>query len=355
MPARINEFSYDGAGGEFVEIRVPAGTSVSDLTLEIYGKSGPTAELDQTIDVSTGDFSTDGVYDYYVIEVSLEDGPRAAIALVQTDATTGDATVLESVTWGATSPVTIEGGSLDGTSQPSIGDPLKNNSTGTLNNDGNGGWTVAPPTPGEDNVCFTAGTIISTPAGGVAIEHLIPGMQVLTVGEDARTIRWVGRKQLGLSALRKVPKLRPIRILAGALGDGFPKRDLLVSRQHRILVRSRIAERMFGVPEVLVAAIRLTELPGVFIDDSVDAVEYVHLLFDQHEVILAEGTPTESLYTGPEALKAVGAAAREEILTIFPEVAALNYAPEPAAFIPSGRLQKKLVARHLENAQPVLG
>ena len=348
MP-RINEFSYDGGAGEFVEIRVPAGYDVSDLTLEIYGKSGPTAELEQTLDVSSGDFTTDGTWDYYVLNVSLEDGPRAAIALVE------NGVAIESVTWGATSPVTVEGGALDGTSQPSIGDPLKNNSTGSLINDGSGGWTVAPPTVGEENVCLTAGTLVETPLGDIAVEALSPGMVVTTLGGEQQIIRWVGRKQLSWSSLRSSPKLRPIRILAGALGDGYPRRDLLVSRQHRILVRSKIAERMFGVNEVLVAAIRLTELPGVFVDERVRSVEYVHLLFDQHEVILAEGTPTESLFTGPEALKSVGDAAREEILAIFPEVAALDYDPKPAAPIPSGKLQKQLVSRHAKNAQPVFG
>ena len=310
MPARINEFSYDGAAGEFVEIRVPAGTDVSDLTLEIYGKSGPTAELEQTLDVSSGTFTTDGEFDYYVLNVTLEDGPRAAIALVD------NGVAIESVTWGATSPVTVEGGSLDGTSQPSIGDPLKNNSTGSLITDGSGGWTVAPPTVGEENICLTAGTLIQTELGEVPVEDLRPGMAALTANGPAKVIRWVGRRRLGPSFLRNAPKLRPVRIVAGALGDGYPKRDLLVSRQHRILVRSKVADRMFGVSEVLVAAVRLTELPGVYVDESLGAVEYVHLLFDRHEVIFAEGAPTESFRPGPTALKDFEPHVRAEIFAI---------------------------------------
>lgn len=347
MP-NINEFSYDGAAGEFVEIRVSAGADVSNLVLEVYEKSGSTATLDQTIAVNTGTFYTDGTYDYYVITGPLEDGPRAAIALVD------GGLVIESVTWGSTSPVTVNGGSLDGTEQTSIGTPLGNSSTDSLITDGSGGWITAPPTEGETNVCLTGGTLISTASGEVPIEDLRTGMQVVVYDGGFRTIRWIGCRSLDLKTLRRRNKLRPIRIVAGALGDGLPKRDLLVSRQHRLLVRSKIAERMFEFSEVLISAIKLTELAGVFIDKTVERVEYFHVLFDKHEIILAEGTPTESLFTGPEALKAISVEAREEILTIFPEIAQLNYTPHPARYIPPGKLQRQLVERHAKNNKPVL-
>ena len=55
---------------------------------------------------------------------------------------------------------------------------------------------------------------------------------------------------------------------------------------------------------------------------------------------------TESFFPAPEALKSMSPDAREEILTIFPEINGLDYSPRPAFQIPSGKLQKKLVARH---------
>jgi hypothetical protein len=202
--------------------------------------------------------------------------------------------------------------------------------------------------------CFVSGTEIMTPMGPTIIENLKVGDSVLTANRGPQAIRWIGKRQITLGELTKNPKLRPVRIMASALGLGLPKRDLLISPQHRMLAQSKIAERMLGEAEVLVSAIKLTELSGIFVDQAVEGVEYFHLLFDQHEVIYAEGAPTESLFTGPEALKAISPEAREEILTIFPEVADLNYVPEPARFIPSGRLQKKLVARHLKNDRRIL-
>ncbi len=202
--------------------------------------------------------------------------------------------------------------------------------------------------------CFTAGTLIDTKTGDVPVETLSVGSIVPTKDNGLQSIRWIGARRLDQEELQANPKLYPVRIIAGALGQGLPTRDLLVSRQHRMLARSKISERMFGQSEVLVPAIKLTGLPGVFVDDSVDSVEYIHLLFDQHEIIFAERAPTESLFTGPEALKAIRPEAREEILTLFPEVAELDYSPEPARYIPPGKLQKQFVARHAKNNKPML-
>ncbi len=211
------------------------------------------------------------------------------------------------------------------------------------------------PTTYSTITCFVGGTLIETEHGSIPVEGLRAGTNVLNIDGDFKTLRIPISRKLCLQEVQANPKLRPIRIMAGSLGIGLPERDLLVSRQHRMLVQSKIAERMFGESDVLVPAIKLTELPGIFVDETVKEVEYFHLLFDQHEVIYAEGAPTESLYTGPEALKALSPEAREEILTILPETASLDYAPEPARIIPSGKLQKKLIERHQKNGKPLLG
>jgi hypothetical protein len=201
--------------------------------------------------------------------------------------------------------------------------------------------------------CFGAGTLIHTSLGTRQINSITPGDQIETPSGFS-TVRWVGHRLVTSEELSQNPKLRPVRIMAGALGNGLPNRDLIVSRQHRMLVQSKIAERMFGAREVLISAIKLTELPGIFVDETLTSVEYHHLLFEQHEVVFAEGAASESLFTGPEALKAMSSEAREEITTIFPKIGELDYAPEPARFIPLGKLQKELIFRHLKNGQPLV-
>ncbi|WP_298909603.1 Hint domain-containing protein [uncultured Aliiroseovarius sp.] len=204
-----------------------------------------------------------------------------------------------------------------------------------------------------DVTCFTAGTLIETDRGPVAIEDIHEGDQVLT-SDGLKPVRWIGQSPVSSLQLLDNPKLFPIRIAAGALGIGLPKRDLLVSRQHRMLVQSPIARRMFGTSDVLVHAIKLTALPGIYVDQSVAEVTYYHMLFDDHQVVYAEGAPSESLYTGPEALKAISDEARDEVLALFPELADRDYTPEFATFAPDGKRQKKLVARHLKNGKPLL-
>ncbi|MGV6802842.1 MAG: Hint domain-containing protein [Ruegeria sp.] len=202
--------------------------------------------------------------------------------------------------------------------------------------------------------CFTRDTRILTPQGPVPVQALKPGDMIRTASNQDQPIRWIGRRDFDAIDLQTNPKLRPIRIMAGALGAGLPCRDLVVSRQHRMLVQSRIAQRMFGEMQVLIPAIKLTALPGIFLDMTADSVTYFHILLDRHEIVFAESAPTESLFTGPEALKALDPAARTEICTIFPELADTGTRVATARYIPGGRQQSRLIARHLHNRKPLL-
>ncbi|SDE83846.1 Hint domain-containing protein [Paracoccus isoporae] len=111
---------------------------------------------------------------------------------------------------------------------------------------------------------------------------------------------------------------------------------------------------MFGTNEVLVAAKQLCQVDGIDTAYDLDEVEYFHILFDRHEVVISNGAETESLYTGPQALKSVGEAALEEIFTIFPELKDHDYTPVPARTFASGRMGRKLAMRHKKNAKPLV-
>ncbi|MTH63228.1 Hint domain-containing protein [Paracoccus shanxieyensis] len=196
--------------------------------------------------------------------------------------------------------------------------------------------------------CFAQGTMIRTDRGEVAVEDLRVGDLVMTRDNGLQPIRWLGNRKLDRVDLALAPRLQPIRIRAGALGDGLPVADLLVSPQHRILVRSAIAQRMFGAPEVLVAAKQLVAIDGI---DQVqlEEVSYFHLLFARHELVLSNGAETESLYTGAQALKSLGQAACDEIFTLFPE---LRDAPAEAARpIVQGSKARQMAERHSRNGK----
>ena len=221
----------------------------------------------------------------------------------------------------------------------------------------NGGAAVTGTDLTYDNtnvVCFTAGTLIGTLLGPVRVEDLKAGDDVLTLDTGTQKIRWIGSTHRDSIDLAADPKLRPVRISAGALGEGLPAQDLLVSRQHRFLVRSPIALRMFETSEVLLPAIKLIGLEGIAIAQDVDAVEYFHILFDRHEIVCSNGAWSESLFTGPEALQAVPPASAQEIKKLFPEICETGYEPASARHIPeTGKLMRKLVARHKKNNKPL--
>lgn len=200
--------------------------------------------------------------------------------------------------------------------------------------------------------CFATGTMILTAAGERAVEDLEVGDLVWTRDHGFQPIRWCGLRDLSAPELAANPRLRPIRIRAGALGPNRPDRDLTVSPQHRILVRSQIAQRMFNAPELLVAARQLTGVPGIEELADAQTVSYVHLLFDRHEVLMSNGAETESLYPGPQTIAALGKAV-EEIFTLFPQLRDDPAAIDLARPLAAGRRARQLAYRHAANQQPL--
>jgi len=116
-------------------------------------------------------------------------------------------------------------------------------------------------------------------------------------------------------------------------------------------VNSKLARRLHGEVEVLVAAKHLLQVKGIDVVQDADSVTYVNFLFDRDQIVESEGAETESLFTGPEALKTVDSAAQVEILRLFPELASINYdcLSEPVRPILSGRQGRKLANRYANN------
>ncbi|KEJ88341.1 hypothetical protein DSW25_14665 [Sulfitobacter donghicola DSW-25 = KCTC 12864 = JCM 14565] len=167
--------------------------------------------------------------------------------------------------------------------------------------------------------CFTPGTRIATPRGEVAIEDLTVGDRVITRDNGLQVIRWVGTRTLSADELGSALHLCPVKISQGALGNDLPERDLMVSPNHRILVANDKSALYFEESEVLVAAKHLTGLPGVSVVEGAETT-YIHLMFDQHEVILSDGAWSESFQPGVQSLAGVGNAQRLELLEIFPHL-----------------------------------
>ncbi|NVO29326.1 hypothetical protein HJ526_18040 [Donghicola sp. C2-DW-16] len=207
---------------------------------------------------------------------------------------------------------------------------------------------------GIEIICFCDGTEIITIDGPTLVEDLREGDLVLTMDNGYQPVRWIGSKALSPADLQASSKLRPIRIAAGALGRGTPSRDLMVSRQHRVLLRSAIAARMIGASEVLVAAVKLLGVPGIEVAMDVQSVKYFHILFDRHEIIFSNGAATESLFTGPEALKSVSEDTRAELIALFPDIEATTERVAARHILSKGRSVQRLIARHAKNQKELV-
>ncbi|MDP3339942.1 Hint domain-containing protein [Frigidibacter sp.] len=167
--------------------------------------------------------------------------------------------------------------------------------------------------------CFTPGTAVATPRGERLVEELRVGDKIITRDNGIQEIRWLGHKTLDYGQLSRATHMKPVLIRQGSLGNGLPERDMLVSPNHRMLVANDRTALYFDEHEVLVSAKHLVNNKGV---QNVDAlgVTYIHFMFDQHEVVLANGTWTESFQPGDYTLAGIGNAQRGEIFDLFPEL-----------------------------------
>ena len=195
--------------------------------------------------------------------------------------------------------------------------------------------------------CFTPGASIATPYGPRAVETLRRGDMVLTDGHGPRPLAWIGRRDVTAKELEDAPNLRPILIRRGALGPDLPDRDIRVSPQHRILLSGYRTRLACGHAAAFAPAVTLLRGDTIVRCGALAPVRYLHLMFDRHEVVRANGIPTESLLPTARALGAFEAGARDEVLQIFP---ALRTAPEEGIFAPAHPVLKGKQARYIAAA-----
>ncbi len=200
-------------------------------------------------------------------------------------------------------------------------DPL-NSENGTidfLDADGNVTGTLTFTNIEEIVPCFTPGSLIATDRGARPVEALREGDRVITRDRGYQEIRWIGARQVDRSWMARAPHLAPVLIRAGALGEGIPARDMMVSPNHRMLMVDSGNWSLFGEREVLAAAKHLVGRPGI--ERAVVAqIGYIHLMFDRHEVISADNCWSESFQPGDYVMEGMDEAQRAEIYQLFPEL-----------------------------------
>ncbi|WP_055661806.1 Hint domain-containing protein [Jannaschia seosinensis] len=169
----------------------------------------------------------------------------------------------------------------------------------------------------RETICFTAGTVIDTPDGPRAVEDIRRGDRVATRDAGPQDVIWTGSRRLTAPRLQTEPNLRPVRILAGALGNA---NELDVSPGHLILVSHPAAKALWGAPEVLVRARDLVDDYGIVPAPAAGDVTYVHLLTRHHQVLRANGVWADSFHPGDVDIATLSPRDRVCLLDAVPDI-----------------------------------
>ena len=149
--------------------------------------------------------------------------------------------------------------------------------TFNLSEDSIGGTIVMVSPP-----CYCRGTLIRTDMGDVAVDALSIGDRLLTASGERRPVKWIGHRGYTGRFLAANPNVQPIRFRAGSLGAGLPRRDLLVSPEHAMFM------------DGLLIPARCLVNGSTIVQERANRVDYYHVELDSHDVLLAEGAPSES-------------------------------------------------------------
>ncbi|WP_050775729.1 Hint domain-containing protein [Roseovarius sp. TM1035] len=154
---------------------------------------------------------------------------------------------------------------------------------------------------------LVAGTGILTPTGERNVQTLVAGDRVLDTSGAERVVIWAGVTDVDLDPLTS-NSVAPVRFEVGALGAGHPMRPLKLSPFHHLPVPEPGADGAL----CLGPALGFVGLPGVRVAHLAGRLAYHHLLLDHHALILANGTPVESLFPCPAMIARLAPELRAE-------------------------------------------
>lgn len=301
----ISELKYRGPGtSDFIEIAVDAGSSVANLKAVSYNPDGSLRSSNEVTEYA----GTIAGKDIYIVRAAVH--KNGAVSLID------DGNVLTLISFDSVVTIKPGQGEASGMTSTQIGS-TGNDFVSSLASTGDGVYTIQTPDEGVIP-CFLRGTRIACATGLKCVEDLEPGDQVQTQDGHLATLRWVGF--VNVRARGGALDLTPVKISRGALGQNRPMRDMWVSPNHRILLNAPEFEMYFDAAEVLIPAKHLVGWRGIHVDQTVPRIDYFHLLFDQHEIILSEGLYTESLHPAEAVLDGMQADALDELYTLFPNL-----------------------------------
>lgn len=148
--------------------------------------------------------------------------------------------------------------------------------------------------PDYEENCMLRGTRIQTARGLVAVEDLAIDDKIVVHDGTPRAIKWVGCSTIPINTSGTAATVRPIRIARSAIKENVPERDVYLSPAHAIYIDGNLIPARY-----LVNGTSITEC---YVDGG--AIEYWHVLLDDHAVMSAEGMAVETLAPGAKLARA---------------------------------------------------
>ena len=146
----------------------------------------------------------------------------------------------------------------------------------------------------NNTVCFLKGTHILTKTGYKPIEHIKIGDSIYAKGKimdnetynikatpQFKRVKWMGK----FVATEMNTETMPICFKKDCFSPNIPNQDLYVSPNHGI---------MWNGNKIPAHKFLSMSLPAIFQASNIDHIEYYHLELDEHSIIVANGTATES-------------------------------------------------------------
>jgi hypothetical protein len=354
--AFISELHFRGTGvansGEFVEITLGPGDDPNDFVVSVYDDDGT---LHTGAGISGGEVNLgtltgiphpdDPTFTIYVISVGIKNANSdsnegSGIALTNVDTST----VLSFFSADNIAAFDATAGAASGATSDNFLEHTDVAIGGSFQWDIFGNLTFDTIDDGDSVLCLEGATMVATAHGDVPAKDLLVGDRLWTADRGYQPIRWIGRTDLAPEYVALHPNQQPICFKAGCLAAGYPSADLIVSRQHRVLIASPVAQRMFNTPEVLVPAAKLVGFDGIDLQTPTGDITYIHILFDAHEVIAANGALVESLLLTSYVQEMAGGISL---------LSAGRAVPQAARPIVDGKRAKQLIARIAKNKRPL--
>lgn len=180
-------------------------------------------------------------------------------------------------------------------------------------------------------VCFTQGCNILTAFGDIPVEHLKIGDLVHTEDNGLQPIRWIGSREVTRPKMQMAPQAQPVQIKTkkDTFGPYMPAQDIWVSQQHQMLLETEDAQRLFGLDSVLAPAKALVNGENIVLDTDANEVKYIHLMFDEHQIVFVDGIPSESFFPCPGSLMSLSEDDRPLVFELLPNLEAhpMSYGP----------------------------